>query len=702
MNNRVIHHSILALLLFCRTNNAHAETAMAVASKNLFNYSGNLYAQNFKVDEPQQTTAQEGTNGKQKPKLKAFSVAHATPHAQTSTLISLFGNTIQTVPCPAAIDELFVRKMELVSGERPDAHFVHRIDNTKTNAGKLALIELLVNPSYDISLLQQRQNAIRQLHESPALIAELQALLQKQAALEPIVLSYWQENDAATEELFNNFLYFSNKLKYLNKTPMALEASNQLGHVGLAYVAATLPISLSIAAAYIEYVKADALKQPISIREAFTRGIANATLKRTIYTDEYINVIEEEIRNGRDFALLKPETIGDLLACGTLGQSQASKKNAYKAFAGVAAGYGALAGGSYVYSLYMGITNFNLKRTSVNALQERLIAVAEYVANARAIATLVADNNLDAITQSIDQLSPFKQSASFNHLLKMLNSRTFRGKPSFFSLTGKILACHTLMQEAKNDFAALFKTVGLVDAYVSIAALLSRQSDNAHYCFVEYVENATPMLKAEGFWNPFIDQDTVVKNSISIGCENQPNNCVITGPNTGGKSTILKGILLNVLLPQTVGIGAADSIALTPFAAINCYLNITDDIASGVSLFKAEVLRAKALLEKIEQLPDNTHSFTIMDEVFSGTSPKEGEEAAYLYALKLGKFANSCTILATHFHKLTALEDTAPFANRRVTVIKQEDGSFVRPFTLEPGISTLNIAQDLLIAEGVL
>ena len=63
---------------------------------------------------------------------------------------------------------------------------------------------------------------------------------------------------------------------------------------------------------------------------------------------------------------------------------------------------------------------------------------------------------------------------------------------------------------------------------------------------------------------------------------------------------------------------------MTPFAAFNCYLNVTDDLSAGLSLFKAELKRAKELLQTIRGLPTNRFSFTLIDELFSGTSPQEG------------------------------------------------------------------------------
>jgi DNA mismatch repair ATPase MutS len=227
------------------------------------------------------------------------------------------------------------------------------------------------------------------------------------------------------------------------------------------------------------------------------------------------------------------------------------------------------------------------------------------------------------------------------------------------------------------------------------------ENQRVHYTFANYIVDAqAPYANLKTFWNPGVDANIVVANDIIFGEEN-PNNIILTGPNTGGKSTVIKSALINLLLAQTIGIAPCDEITFTLFAVLNCYLNITDDLSAGVSLFKAEVLRAKALIEAIRKLEAGQFSFTIMDEVFSGTSPKEGEEAAYMFAKELGIMQSSICTIATHFPKLTELEDMKKFKNYQVKVWKDENNNWVRPFKLEEGKSTLNIAMDLLEEAGI-
>jgi len=162
--------------------------------------------------------------------------------------------------------------------------------------------------------------------------------------------------------------------------------------------------------------------------------------------------------------------------------------------------------------------------------------------------------------------------------------------------------------DSGNDVAE--SAAGELDMYVALAKLYkSREGKEAHYCMVNFIENSTtPIIDAQNFWNPFINPDTVAVNNTTLDAS-CPNS-ILTGPNTGGKSTVIKGIMINILMAQTFGIAPAESLTLTPFSKLNCFMNISDDIATGASLFKSEVMRAKKLLDMVQELPTDREIWT--------------------------------------------------------------------------------------------
>lgn len=361
------------------------------------------------------------------------------------------------------------------------------------------------------------------------------------------------------------------------------------------------------------------------------------------------------------------------------------------------------------YILYKGMQTTN---AISNNIQEHLIGTAQYFEAIDNIHTLLKQKTNDTafatIYEHIDLTSKKDFSTEFMTAYTLLKTNTFKGQASAFSRRGRILKSFKLLSETTHELEETLVALGQLDAYVGLAWHIKQTQntpDNS-FCFAQFREGK-PYLEAKGFWNPSVryHKEYVIPNDITMShSDDQTPNVVITGPNTGGKSTILKGLFANILLAQTFGIAAAHQFIITPFTRINCYLNITDDLAAGVSLFKAEVLRAKELIEGIRGLDSDQYSFTIMDETFSGTSPKEGEEASYAFAQRLGTFDNSLCILATHFHKLIDLEanENKKYKNMHVDVIRNQDQSLTFSYKLKDGSSKMNIAMDILSEQGIL
>ncbi|OGN54647.1 MAG: hypothetical protein A2098_00890 [Chlamydiae bacterium GWF2_49_8] len=198
-----------------------------------------------------------------------------------------------------------------------------------------------------------------------------------------------------------------------------------------------------------------------------------------------------------------------------------------------------------------------------------------------------------------------------------------------------------------------------------------------------------------------MDVNQAVQNSVEMGGENR-RNAVVTGPNSSGKSTTIKGIALSMMIAQSFGIAPADKMVFTPFSHLATYMDITDDISNKASLFQSEIQRAVELCRVIEELGDAGFTFSMFDELFSGTSPNEGMAMAYALAKRLGSYQNSVSLLATHYAALTRLEtDTNDFSNYKTAVAFSSSQRIERPFSLERGISKQRIALAVAREQGV-
>ena len=153
----------------------------------------------------------------------------------------------------------------------------------------------------------------------------------------------------------------------------------------------------------------------------------------------------------------------------------------------------------------------------------------------------------------------------------------------------------------------------------------------------------------------------------------------------------------NIVLAQTFGIAAAQKFELTMFHVIHSYLNISDDILKGNSLFVSEIKRAQEILQKIKSLEPHKKFFFTLDELFTGTAAEDGQKCAYEFVKKLSEYQGVQFIYATHFDALKELGKNSTFCiNYKVDApTKNSEGKLVYPFTLSQGANEVNVALDI-------
>ena len=116
---------------------------------------------------------------------------------------------------------------------------------------------------------------------------------------------------------------------------------------------------------------------------------------------------------------------------------------------------------------------------------------------------------------------------------------------------------------------------------------------------------------------------------------------------------------------------------------------------------KAGVLRAREVAKTFESLKPHEFVLTAIDEVFNGTTPEEGQAAAYSLIKILGAHPSGVCITNTHFQIIPTLEQTTRhFLNYKVSVIERPGEKIQYPFKLERGISDQNVAFKILREEG--
>lgn len=148
--------------------------------------------------------------------------------------------------------------------------------------------------------------------------------------------------------------------------------------------------------------------------------------------------------------------------------------------------------------------------------------------------------------------------------------------------------------------------------------------------------------------HPLLPGDTVVKSRVALS--EGWRVLVISGPNAGGKSVLLKALALASICSRS-GLGAHASAASTIpfFSRIMVSMGDNQSIAMHLSTYSARLSEQKDIL-----LSGDSETLAIIDEPAAGTDPVTG---AALAAVLLEELADSGvrTIVSTHMGQLKLL-----------------------------------------------
>lgn len=160
-------------------------------------------------------------------------------------------------------------------------------------------------------------------------------------------------------------------------------------------------------------------------------------------------------------------------------------------------------------------------------------------------------------------------------------------------------------------------------------------------------------IKLEDLFHPLLNLETVVRNNFSLGGQ-KAQILVISGPNAGGKTVLIKAVALAVLMNQRGLLVPCRGQAVLPiYDRIFFLAGDSQSIMDSLSTFSGHVAALKEGLDNVDK-----DSLFIVDEIGQGTSPSDGEAlgvAVIDYLKKIGCYG----ILTSHYDgiKQKAFED---------------------------------------------
>lgn len=275
----------------------------------------------------------------------------------------------------------------------------------------------------------------------------------------------------------------------------------------------------------------------------------------------------------------------------------------------------------------------------------------------------------------------------------LVSRKAFEGTPVMESWDLPMRTIFTLdrgfRRQEEEALRRLLRLAYQVDALVAMA-----DATTSLGMVIPEVLEGPAAVEADALVNLFIAHPV----PVSVRLDRCRSMLFLTGPNMAGKSTLLRS-LGSALYLAHLGMGVpAARFRFTPCQSLVTALNISDDIHGGVSFFRAEAIRMKAIVESMNA---GRRVVALVDEPFKGTNVKDAMEASWLV---LESFANASDCLFAVSSHLIELGDALLATDRvvcsRFEAVERDEGLDF-DYTLRAGVSSQRLGMRVLEQEGL-
>lgn len=202
-----------------------------------------------------------------------------------------------------------------------------------------------------------------------------------------------------------------------------------------------------------------------------------------------------------------------------------------------------------------------------------------------------------------------------------------------------------------------------------------------------------PFINLIGAYDPQISED---KRKLINFSTAKSQHYLLTGPNRGGKSTVLRSVLINVLLAQAYGVCLAQKMTISPVKWIHTCLRL-EDIPGTHSLFEREVFMAARSLSRLRA---DSQGLILIDELFHSTNPSDSNRASKIYTQHIWNSLEAISVISTHDFNLVEMAP-ANIGRLCCPATERQDGAIEYSYCLKEGICTISSVNEILVEKGV-
>ena len=208
---------------------------------------------------------------------------------------------------------------------------------------------------------------------------------------------------------------------------------------------------------------------------------------------------------------------------------------------------------------------------------------------------------------------------------------------------------------------------------------------------VQWITSNTPVFVLNDTFD-FHVPGTIQQNPTSVAFYKK-QHALLTGPNKGGKSTVLRSLACSALLAHTYGCSFGKS-TMTPFRKL-CVCLKPDDLPGTKSRFEREIEFTANTLNELGPI------LVFIDELYHSTNPPDALRSCQIYTDQLWKSPNVVSVISTHLFELVE-QSNKNIQRLCVPAYLDNEGNVQFMHVLHRGICKISSVDLLLKTNGLL